>query len=67
MLKNSCSQNDASALCGQSHIRYKTFSHLMQEFHFDPERAASGVHFLQKYFQTETWWGGGAGGASLPY
>lgn len=36
----------------------------MQEFHFDPERAASGVHFLQKYFQTETWWGGGGRGQS---
>lgn len=60
------SQNDASALCGQNRIRYKTFSNLMQEFHFDPERVASGLHFLQKYFQTETWSGRGAGGAGLP-
>lgn len=38
----------------------------MQEF-FDPGRAASGLHFLQKYFQTETWSGGGlGGGGSLP-
>lgn len=35
-------------------IRYKPFSYLMQEFPFDPERGASGLHFLQKYLQTET-------------